>query len=135
MNSSRRWKNPARRRADTGWQPCHLLADDGLMPLYLKSHSYGEYVFDHAWAEALERAGGDYYPKLQCAVPFTPVTGRRLLGSGAQPLLETAKAAVKQIGASSLHVTFMTRGGMAGGGRCRISAAHRPAISLGKSRL
>ncbi len=63
----------------SGWQPAHLLADDGLMPLYLKSHSYGEYVFDHAWAEALERAGGDYYPKLQCAVPFTPVTGRRLL--------------------------------------------------------
>jgi uncharacterized protein len=93
--------------AQTGWQPCHLFGDDGLMPLYLKSHSYGEYVFDHAWAEALERAGGDYYPKLQCAVPFTPVTGRRLLGK-ATPLLATAKAAVKQIGASSLHLTFLT---------------------------
>ena len=91
----------------TGWQPAHLLSDDGLMPLYLKSHSYGEYVFDHGWAEALERAGGDYYPKLQCAVPFTPVTGRRLLGNAA-PLLATAKAAVKQIGASSLHITFLT---------------------------
>ncbi|HEX4634884.1 MAG TPA: peptidogalycan biosysnthesis protein, partial [Rhizomicrobium sp.] len=65
--------------AKSGWQPAHLLMDDGLMHLYLKSHSYGEYVFDQAWADALERAGGDYYPKLQCAVPFTPVTGRRLL--------------------------------------------------------
>ncbi len=97
--------------ADTGWQPAHLLADDGLMPMYLKSHSYGEYVFDQAWAQALERAGGDYYPKLQCAVPFTPVTGRRLLANsdGARDtLLKTAAAAVKQIGASSLHITFLT---------------------------
>jgi predicted N-acyltransferase len=95
----------------TGWQPAHLLLPDALMPMYLKNHSYGEYVFDHAWAEALERAGGDYYPKLQGAVPFTPVTGRRLLvasdAAGAQ-LLKTAAGAVKQIGASSLHVTFLT---------------------------
>jgi hypothetical protein len=122
----------------TGWQPAHLLmeapppsapAHDGggarstdqvrraegaiaLMPLYLKSHSYGEYVFDHAWAEALERAGGDYYPKLQGAVPFTPVTGPRLLAANdaaRDTLLRTAAGAVKQIGASSLHVTFLTR--------------------------
>jgi len=96
---------------DTGWQPAHLLADDGLIPMYLKSHSYGEYVFDHAWAEALERAGGDYYPKLQACVPFTPVTGRRLLaGSDAarDTLLKTAAATVRQIGASSLHITFPT---------------------------
>jgi predicted N-acyltransferase len=96
----------------TGWQPAHMLMDAALMPMYLKSHSYGEYVFDHGWAEALERAGGDYYPKLQAAVPFTPVTGRRLLttNDAAQiPLLRTAAAAVKQIGASSLHVTFLTR--------------------------
>jgi predicted N-acyltransferase len=96
----------------TGWQPAHLLMDAALMPMYLKSHSYGEYVFDHGWAEALERAGGDYYPKLQAAVPFTPVTGRRLLtaNDAAQiPLLRTAAGAVKQIGASSLHVTFLTR--------------------------
>ena len=93
---------------ETGWQPCHLLTDDGLMPLYLKSHSQGEYVFDHGWAEALERAGGDYYPKLQCAVPFTPVTGPRLLGNR-DTLLKTAQAAVTQIGASSLHITFLTR--------------------------
>ena len=51
----------------------------GVVPMYLKSHSYGEYVFDHGWAAAYERAGGRYYPKLQCAVPFTPVTGPRLL--------------------------------------------------------
>jgi predicted N-acyltransferase len=96
----------------TGWQPAHLVTPEGLMPLYLKSHSYGEYVFDHAWAEALERAGGDYYPKLQCAVPFTPVTGRRLLaapGTAREILLKTAAAAVKQMEASSLHITFLTR--------------------------
>ena len=80
------------------------------MPLYLKNHSQGEYVFDHSWADALERAGGDYYPKLQCAVPFTPVTGPRLLGAkAAMPvLLETGKKIVKQLGASSLHITFLT---------------------------
>jgi predicted N-acyltransferase len=94
--------------AEAGWQPAHLLMEDGLMPLYLKSHSQGEYVFDHGWAEALERSGGDYYPKLQCAVPFTPVTGPRLLGNRAA-LLKTAQAAVTQIGASSLHITFLTR--------------------------
>jgi uncharacterized protein len=97
---------------DTGWQPAHLLTDSGIMPLYLKNHSYGEYVFDQAWAEALERAGGDYYPKLQCAVPFTPVTGPRLLAAGDEAralLLKTAAGAVKQIGASSLHITFLTR--------------------------
>jgi predicted N-acyltransferase len=96
--------------AATGWQPCHLLSDDGLMPLYLKSHSQGEYVFDHAWAEALERAGGDYYPKLQCSVPFTPVTGPRLLAqtdAARQQLLAYAASAVTQTGASSLHVTFL----------------------------
>ena len=95
----------------TGWQPCHLLMDDALMPMYLKSHSQGEYVFDHAWAEALERAGGDYYPKLQASVPFTPVTGRRLLGTNdaaRDVLLKAAAGAVKQIGASSLHITFLT---------------------------
>ena len=80
------------------------------MPLYLKSHSYGEYVFDQAWAEALERAGGDYYPKLQCSVPFTPVTGPRLLAkteTAKRELLALAAGAVKQIGASSLHITFL----------------------------
>ena len=71
----------------TGWLPQHVLLKDGAgcllgaMPCYLKSHSYGEYVFDHAWANAYERAGGSYYPKLQVAVPFTPVTGT-LIGIG-----------------------------------------------------
>jgi predicted N-acyltransferase len=75
---------------DTGWGPRHILAHDtegvlvGAAPLYLKSHSRGEFVFDHGWADALHRAGGRYYPKLLCAVPFTPVTGRRLLASTAQ---------------------------------------------------
>jgi len=95
----------------TGWQPAHLLGPDGMMPMYLKNHSQGEYVFDHAWAEALERAGGDYYPKLQCSVPFTPVTGRRLLTASANAqgtLLKTAAGALRQIGASSLHITFLT---------------------------
>jgi predicted N-acyltransferase len=70
--------------ARTGWRPVHLVLERGgkpiaLLPLYLKSHSYGEYVFDHGWAEAFARAGGKYYPKLQASVPFTPVTGKRLL--------------------------------------------------------
>src|SRR6266480_594148 len=72
-------------RARTGWQPLHLPAEDaqrglfGAVPCYVKSHSRGEYVFDDGWAEAYERAGGSYYPKLQVSVPFTPATGRRLL--------------------------------------------------------
>ena len=71
--------------ARTGWQPRHVLLEDndgvllGAVPCYVKTHSRGEYVFDHGWAEAFERAGGSYYPKLQVAVPFTPVTGPRLL--------------------------------------------------------
>ena len=70
---------------ETGWAPHHILVEEigrglvGAMPLYLKSHSQGEFVFDHSWADAYERAGGQYYPKLQMAVPFTPVTGRRFL--------------------------------------------------------
>ena len=70
---------------NTGWMAQHLLIEDdtgmlaAAMPCYLKSHSMGEYVFDYAWADAFERAGGRYYPKLQSCVPFTPVTGRRLL--------------------------------------------------------
>src|SRR5688500_20213308 len=71
--------------ARTGWQPQHLVAEAeegatlGVVPAYLKSHSRGEYVFDAGWAEAYERAGGSYYPKVQVSVPFTPATGRRLL--------------------------------------------------------
>ncbi|HXZ45984.1 MAG TPA: peptidogalycan biosysnthesis protein, partial [Pseudolabrys sp.] len=105
----------------TGWQPRHLLAEEvggvlvGAAPCYLKSHSRGEYVFDHGWAEAFERAGGNYYPKLLVAVPFTPVTGPRLLvRSGLQADAvrgELADALVEITGAnelSSAHVTFLT---------------------------
>jgi uncharacterized protein len=104
--------------ATAGWQPCHLVLErgdtiQGLLPLYLKSHSLGEYVFDHGWADAFERAGGHYYPKLQSSVPFTPVTGSRLLAASDreetwQALLSTASRAVDRLGASSLHITFMT---------------------------
>lgn len=106
--------------AETGWKPRHLVVTDGdgkvqaAAPLYLKYHSYGEYVFDWGWAEAYTRAGGNYYPKLQCAVPFTPVTGPRLLvrpgapdelrRALAQSLVDVAKA----LKVSSLHVTFPT---------------------------
>ncbi|RAU21608.1 GNAT family N-acetyltransferase [Paramagnetospirillum kuznetsovii] len=105
----------------TGWLPRHLSIRSGdgrllaVAPLYLKSHSYGEYVFDWGWAEAYQRAGGRYYPKLQCAVPFTPVTGPRLLirpGEDAARLRRMLASAMvtlaRQIGASSVHVTFPT---------------------------
>ena len=104
----------------TGWAPAHLTVEDsgGRMvaaaPCYLKSHSQGEYVFDHAWADAYERAGGDYYPKLQVAVPFTPVTGRRLLVAADAPegardaLIGALRELRKQTKASSIHATFPT---------------------------
>jgi predicted N-acyltransferase len=108
--------------ARTGWRPCHLVVErgggvEGLMPLYLKSHSQGEYVFDWGWADAFERAGGAYYPKLQASVPFTPVTGNRLLISRAaaesaqelrRALLTAGASAVAQLNASSLHIAFLT---------------------------
>jgi len=80
------------------------------MPAYVKSHSQGEYVFDHAWADAWERTGRDYYPKLQIAVPFTPVPGRRLLTADpalAPALIGAAEALVRQNGLSSAHATFL----------------------------
>ena len=106
----------------SGWQPLHLLAEDakgtlvGAVPCYVKSHSRGEYVFDHGWAEAYERAGGSYYPKLQVSVPFTPATGRRLLvrpgpqadavrGALADSLIDICRRS----DASSAHVTFPTQ--------------------------
>ncbi len=106
--------------ARTGWQPVHLVVGrgntvQGILPMYLKNHSQGEYVFDSAWADALERAGGDYYPKLQASVPFTPVTGPRFLiapGTDGEEtrtmLLAGSAAAVKELKASSLHITFLT---------------------------
>jgi predicted N-acyltransferase len=108
--------------AETGWLPQHLVLEDGTgrllgcLPCYLKSHSLGEYVFDHGWADAYLRAGGRYYPKLQVSVPFTPVTGRRLLAApGAEMrerqalLLQGAMQIADKLGVSSLHVTFPTR--------------------------
>ena len=108
--------------ARTGWTPQHLLLEEagaaaGAMPCYVKSHSKGEYIFDYGWAEAYERAGGSYYPKLQCAVPFTPVPGRRLLvgdAPGAEErerlLLAAAIEVAKRQGVSSLHLTFLSEG-------------------------
>ena len=104
-----------------GWAACHLSLHDedgaviGVMPLYLKGHSQGEYVFDHSWADAWQRAGGRYYPKLLGAVPFTPATGPRFLhapGTDAatvrEALLQGALTLVQRLGVSSLHVNFPT---------------------------
>ncbi len=103
--------------AQSGWQPFHLVLreDDraiGCMPLYLKGHSQGEYVFDHSWAEAWRRAGGSYYPKLQAGIPFTPATGRRLLCAQADAaaqhqLLNLCAKLAEQLQVSSAHITFM----------------------------
>lgn len=102
-----------------GWAGRHLSVRDeagaviGVMPLWLKGHSQGEYVFDHAWADALERAGGVYYPKLLSAVPFTPVNGPRLLAAtdaARDALLSGAIALTERQALSSLHVNFPTRG-------------------------
>ncbi len=100
----------------TGWQPAPILIDgpdgrpDAVMPAYVKSHSQGEYVFDHGWADAWQRAGGDYYPKLQIALPFTPVPGRRLLtreAALAPALIAAAERIVQANGLSSAHATFI----------------------------
>ena len=97
----------------SGWTSAPILVEgeEGALlaaaPAYLKTHSQGEYVFDHGWADAFERAGGRYYPKLQVAVPFTPVPGRRLLGSSRQALLAAIEAVVRQTGLSSAHATFI----------------------------
>ena len=105
----------------SGWTPAHVLVEDeagalvACAPSYVKSHSQGEYVFDHAWAEAYARAGGRYYPKIQVAAPFTPATGRRLLVAKHAPpgardmLIAGLRALARESGASSLHVTFPTR--------------------------
>ncbi|MGA7307679.1 MAG: GNAT family N-acetyltransferase [Pseudolabrys sp.] len=115
----------------TGWQPRYLLAEDitgsliGAAPSYVKTHSRGEYVFDHGWAEAFERAGGDYYPKLQIAVPFTPVTGPRLLAAPG-PLADAVRGALGDAlieittasELSSAHVTFLTEPEWRALGKC-----------------
>ena len=103
----------------TTWQPCYIVARDdrglaGALPLFIKYDSHGEFVFDWSWADAYERAGRSYYPKLVSAVPFTPATGRRLLLRDAGPsdvavrLVEAARATAEELGASSLHVLFPT---------------------------
>ncbi|MBV9528240.1 GNAT family N-acetyltransferase [Sphingomonas sp.] len=98
---------------DTGWISAPILVEDeaghlaAAAPAYLKTHSQGEYVFDHGWADAWERAGGQYYPKLQVAVPFTPVPGPRLLGSRPQQLLAAIEAVTTQNDMSSAHITFL----------------------------
>lgn len=106
--------------AKTGWAPLHVLVENetekllGAAPCYLKSHSMGEYVFDHSWADAYTRAGGRYYPKLQVTVPFTPVTGPRLLVPNSPQsaeirsyLIAGLRALRDQTGASSIHATFL----------------------------
>jgi len=117
--------------AKTGWMPQHLVAETpdgrarGVVPCYLKAHSLGEYVFDRGWAEAYARAGGEYYPKLQVSVPFTPATGRRLLvvpgddeDAVRAGLLQglTELCALRE--ASSAHITFMPEA------ECALAAAH-----------
>ncbi|MSO97618.1 MAG: N-acetyltransferase [Rhodospirillaceae bacterium] len=110
--------------AEAGWQPQHIVIEDAggkvlaCAAAYLKGHSYGEYVFDHVWANAYQRAGGRYYPKLQCAVPFTPVTSPRLMVRGdvdevtraelQTTLLGTMVELARQRKVSSVHVTFPT---------------------------
>jgi uncharacterized protein len=103
----------------TGWTPAPILVEDdsdhliAAAPAYLKTHSQGEYVFDHGWADAWERAGGEYYPKLQVAVPFTPVPGPRLLGTRPQQLLAAIESVTVQNELSSAHITFIDEGGAA----------------------
>ena len=111
--------------ADTGWLGQHIIMKNthdqviGAAPMYLKNHSYGEYVFDHAWANAFEQAGGRYYPKLQMSIPFTPAAGPRILLNRTailsgnlderevyKTLLSACISRCEQVGASSLHVTF-----------------------------
>ena len=107
--------------AKAGWLPQHLVLEDaagrmvGGVPMYLKNHSYGEYVFDHGWADAYEQAGGRYYPKLQIAVPFTPVTGSRLLirpGAPADAVADALIAGIETVaerhGIVTAHATFPT---------------------------
>jgi predicted N-acyltransferase len=110
----------------SGWTPHHVVLEDAggrllaAAPAYRKDHSYGEYVFDHGWAEAYERAGGRYYPKLLVAVPFTPVPGPRLLvrpgvdaAHAQRALVDTLVAETERLGFSSLHVNFCTEGELA----------------------
>ena len=96
-----------------GWSPLPVMVERdgqlvGAAPAYLKTHSQGEYVFDHGWADAWERAGGNYYPKLQVTIPFTPCPGRRLLGSDPGAVLAALESLTVQNVLSSAHITFCT---------------------------
>ena len=115
--------------ADTGWLPRHVVITDGAghmraaAPMYVKGHSYGEYVFDWAWADAFERSGGRYYPKLLVGAPFSPVTGPRLLCPAddtmlTSQLLAGMVGAAQRLKVSSLHITFPTREEWEIAGRC-----------------
>ncbi len=105
--------------AQTGWQPFHVAVEQhgnliGVVPVYLKNHSQGEYVFDYGWADAWHRAGGEYYPKMQISVPFTPATGPRLLtreinAEHERLLLSACMQIAEQIKVSSIHITFMQK--------------------------
>ena len=104
---------------ETGWQPFHLKVEKnseliGVVPMYLKSHSQGEYVFDYGWADAWQRAGGRYYPKLQSSIPFTPATGPRLLALNPNEkniniLLDACIGVAQKTQVSSMHMTFMPK--------------------------
>jgi len=108
--------------AETGWMGHHLLLEEegrliGAIPCYLKSHSQGEYVFDHGWADAFQRAGGRYYPKLQASIPFTPATGPRLLVRQGEDvnrvqllLAQGLQQVAQELGISSAHITFLPQG-------------------------
>ena len=133
--------------ARTGWGPRHLLARldgsiAGIVPCYLKSHSQGEYVFDRGWAEAYERAGGRYYPKLQASVPFTPAAGPRLLIREWRRSRTHRRRARRRTGGAvrdragllgSRHLCARDRAEISR--RTRLPAAQRPAVSLAQSGL
>lgn len=119
----------------TGWQPRHLVARNknqiiAVMPFYAKGHSQGEYIFDQNWAHAFEQAGGEYYPKLQSAVPFTPATGRRFLTregwdeTGISVLMQGAVEMTVQNKLSSFHITFCTEAEYHAGGRLGLLQRH-----------
>ncbi len=139
-----RLKTSGSATARTGWQPQHLVAEAadgallGVVPCYLKSHSRGEYVFDRGWAEAYERAGGQYYPKLQVSVPFTPATGRRLLvppSPDAEQVRTGLTAGLMELcrrhEASSVHFTFLPEAECDGAGRHTASCIAPTSSSTG----
>ena len=130
----------------TGWQPRYLTAkiDDQIIavaPLYAKGHSQGEYIFDHNWAHAFEQAGGQYYPKLQMTVPFTPATGRRFLTRpgledlGRAALVQGAIQIAEQNDLSSVHITFCTQAEAKAGAEMGLLHRNDPAIPLVQRRL